>query len=209
MNDFLFAHKKTFTNEKGQILTVTLDANLKKNILTSLQFDGDLAIIFKDTIALILATFLNKTLDEIPKILISNSLPLWLFYSLLDEYQGHIPVAHDDLVCLCFGITKSDLSAGIPQMAGRACGSCLPYLKKREFKKIDGLYPGPLVVKLDDLKNEWAKNQTSEISEISIEEINGLYLEVKIKPYNKEKLQSLSDYFYSKLNTRFFLRATL
>jgi hypothetical protein len=94
-------------------------------------------------------------------------------------------------------------------MAGRACGSCLPYLKKREFKKIDGLYPGPLVVKLDDLKNEWAQNQTTEISEISIEEINGLYLEVKIKPYNKEKLQSLSDYFFTKLNTRFFLRATL
>jgi hypothetical protein len=206
MNDFLFAHKKTFTNDQGQILTVALDANLKKNILSALQFDGDLALIFKDEIIKLTATFLNKTLDEIPKILISNSLPLWLFYSALDEYQGHIPVVRDDLVCLCFGLTKKDLLVGTTQMAGRACGSCRPYLKKREFEKILGMYPGPLVVKLEQLKKEWVKNETTEIS---IEEINGYHLEVKIKPYDQDKLQSLSDYFFTKLNTRFFLRATL
>jgi hypothetical protein len=205
MNDFLYAHNKTFIDKSGQNLTIFFDVNFKKNILTSLRFEGTLAEVHQKAIDHLVDTFLNKTLDSIPEIVISNSVPLWLFYSALDEYQGHAPFLKEinDTVCLCFGITKQELKNANATMAGRACGSCAPHIKKKEFKKIAGLYPGPLVVKLDELKDEWAKEHAVEVS---IENMSDNYLEVRMNPYDKEKLQSLSDYWYLKLKNRFFLR---
>lgn len=209
MNDFLYAHKKTFTNSKGQNLTLFLDVNLKKNSVSNIWFEGSLALELQEEITLVTDTFLNQTLQSIPKIEIVNSLPLWLFYRTLDEYQGHVAIIKnecDDLVCLCFGITKNELKNGKPTMAGRACGSCLPFIKKKEFRKIAGMYPGPLVVKLDELTKEWSQTENTEVS---ILEINDDHLEVKITPYDKAQLRSLSDYFFAKLGARFFLRASL
>lgn len=209
MNDFLYAHKKTFTNTQGENLTFFLDVNLKTNTVSNMRFEGKRALLLQKEISLVTATFLNQPLLLIPKIEIENSLPLWLFYRTLDEYQGHVAVIKNegnDLVCLCFGITKNELKKGTPTMAGRACGSCLPFIKPREFRKISGMYPGPLVVKLDELSKEWSKTENTEVSILAI---NDDHLEVKITPYDKAKLKSLSDYFFAKLNTRFFLRATL
>jgi hypothetical protein len=117
-----------------------------------------------------------------------------------------MPIHYENIVCLCFGITSNDLKNGIPPMAGRACGSCLPQIKKKEFKKIMGMYPGPLVVKLDALMQEWSKDQALDIT---IESIVDDKIDVLINPYSKEKLQLLSDYFLMKQGTRFFLRGIL
>jgi hypothetical protein len=206
MNNFLFAYKKTYTNLHRQNLILALDVDLKSNTLLDLQFSGDLAVPFTDKITEIKTAFSHITLDKIPKIKIANSFPLYFFYSTLDEYLGHIPVAYTDVVCLCFGMTKNDIKNGNVKMAGRACGSCRSLLAKKEFVKIADMYPGPLVVKLDELKNEWLKDLDVKLS---IEEINEAYLEVKMQPYSKEKLKSLSDYYFEKLNFRFFLRAIL
>lgn len=206
MNDFLFAHKKTYTDFEGKKLTLLFDVDLKNNILSDLQFKGTLFFKYEKEIKNLISTFLNKRLDSLSGIKALNSLPLQLLYSSLDEYQGHIPIQQGNIVCLCFGINKQEVDAGTPTMAGRACGSCRPFLQKKVYKKIAGLYPGPLVVKLDEFKEEWARENNVEISIEAIEENR---LEVKMKPYDKEKLQSLSDYFFLKLNTRFFLRATL
>ena len=209
MNDFLYAHKKTIKSSDSLTLTVFLDADLKKNTLSILRFEGNLCSRYQSEIDQIVESFLHQKLDIIPKISLKNSLPLGLFYAALDEYQGHVPVVKnncDDLVCLCFGVTQKELNTKVPTMAGRACGGCLTFIRPREFKKIAGMYPGPLVVVLDQLKTEWAKDKDVKIS---LEAIDGDRLEVLISPYEKEKLQSLSDYFLSKLNTRFFLRATL
>ncbi len=206
MNDFLYAHKKSWTNKSGQDLTLFIDVNLKKNILTSIRFTGFLVPQYANEILEIVSAFSDKSLDTISTILINNSLPLSLFYKTLDEYQGNIPVEHLDLVCLCFGITKFNLEKGVPTMAGRACGSCGTLIKKREFQKIAGMYPGPLLVKLDSLKQDWSQNKNISISLLSI--VNN-YLEVKIIPYDRDILKSLSDYYFEKLNTRIFLRATL
>jgi hypothetical protein len=175
-------------------------------MLLDLQFSGELAPQYADKISEIITAFSHVTLDKIAKIKLTNSFPLFFFYSTLDEYLGHIPVAYKDVVCLCFGITKQDIQNGNVKMAGRACGSCKPKLLKREFVKIADMYPGPLVVKLDGLKNDWLKDLDIQLS---IEEINGAHLEVKMHPYSKDKLKSLSDYYFEKLNFRFFLRATL
>lgn len=209
MNDFLYVHQKTYSNSAEQDLTLYLDVNLKKNTISNLRYEGQLAVKFREEIEEVTNTFLNQTLQSISQKIIENSLPLWLFYRTLDEYQGHVALIENkcnDLVCLCFGITQDDLRDGIPSRAGRACGSCLPYIKKREFKKIAGLYPGPLVVKLDQIIQEWAKIENTKIS---IEEIKDEYLDVKIFPYSRKKLHSLSEYLLEKLNTRFFLRGTL
>jgi hypothetical protein len=209
MNDFLFAHKKTFKGNSGQELTIYLDVNLKKNILSVVRFEGKLSSEYKSEIEQIILTFLNQNLELIPKMNLKNSIPLWLFYSALEEFQGQVTFKenkHDDLICLCFGITQRELNEGPSPMIGRACGSCLPYLKKDDFKKIAGFYPGPLVVKLDDLIKNWSLKDRPDVS---IEDIDGDQIEVKLSPYNHENLQLLSDYFFEELKIRFFIRGTL
>jgi hypothetical protein len=209
MNDFLYAHRKTVKGKNGLELTIYLDANLKKNVLTVLRFEGALSSFYQSETEQIIQTFLNQNLELLPKIKLKNSLPLWLFYSAFEEFQGQITFKenkHDDLVCLCFGITQRELNEGPSPMLGRACGSCVPYLKKEEFKKIGGVYPGPLVVKLDDLIKNWSLKDKPDVS---IEDINGDHLEVKLSPYNHENLKLLSDYFFEELKVRFFIRGTL
>lgn len=209
MNDFLYAHKKIFHNSEGEDLRVFLDVNLKNNKISTLRFEGKLLNDFALQIEKITHTFLNQNLQSIPQIKIENSLPLWLFYRALDEYQGHVALPENnckDIICLCFGINKDDLQDGVNNMAGRACGSCLPFIRKRDFKKILGMYPGVLVVKIDQLIKSWPELKQSNISIVKIE---NEYLDVKMSPYEPEKLKNLSDYLYENLSVRFFFRGVL
>lgn len=119
--------------------------------------------------------------------------------------------------------------------ATSACGSCLPQIKKTmedlrlshglieglthskgrfdkdgNWVKVKGLYPGPLLVQLDDLKKKWMEREGI-VGQFSIEftEIEGLHLTVAIPETEKDRgekiLQALSDYLKSETGILFFL----
>jgi len=123
--------------------------------------------------------------------------------------------------------------------ATSACGSCLPSIRKTmedlrlahgmieglthskgrfdkagNWVKVKGLYPGPLLVFLDDAKNKWMKREQIE-AQFSIEftHIEGLHLTVQVSEKEKkierdraEKiLQALTDYLKSDTGILFFL----
>ncbi len=121
-------------------------------------------------------------------------------------------------------------------MASSACGSCrLPIEKlirdtraenglikgldhsKSRFDangawiKIAGMYPGPLLIKLEELKNTWMKREKIEGQfEIEFTDIEGFHLTVKINSTNEKTigglLHALSDYLKSELGFLFFLK---
>jgi|GEM_PF-764894 len=123
--------------------------------------------------------------------------------------------------------------------ATSACGSCLPSIRKTmedlrlshgmieglthskgrfdkagNWVKVKGMYPGPLLVFLDEARKTWMKREQIE-SQFSIEftQIEGLHLTVKITETGKEIerdraekiLQALSDYLKSDTGILFFL----
>lgn len=121
-------------------------------------------------------------------------------------------------------------------MASSACGSCrqpieklihdtraehglikgLDHSKSRfddkgNWIKIAGMYPGPLLIKIDELKNAWMKREKIEGQfEIEFTDIEGFYLTVKINSTNEKTigglLHALSDYLKSELGVLFFLK---
>jgi hypothetical protein len=192
----------------SNLLSVSLSIDPATNIFLKITFSGPKVLELQKDITDVSAAFLGKTIEEIKNIKIINSYPLSIFYSGLDEYLGHAKIKknNNDLVCLCFGITSLELDEGKKTSAGRACGSCLPYVRPRTFKKIQGFYSGPLVVKLDQLKNEWATHQNIKIT---IKSIKDDKIDVEMIPYSKEKLLELSQFWQLKLGNRFFLRGTL
>lgn len=119
--------------------------------------------------------------------------------------------------------------------ASSACGSCLPAIKKSleeirlangliagmnhskgRFDKdgkwvlVKGLFPGPLLIWLDDLKQKWMKRENIQ-TQFSIEftSIEGLHLQVSIANTESDRaekiLQALSDYIKSETGILFFL----
>ncbi len=119
--------------------------------------------------------------------------------------------------------------------ASSACGSCkLPILETIEevrlkhglikgmdhsrsrfdeqgrWIKIHGMYPGPLLIRLDELKNEWMKREDIVGKyEIFLKGIEGFHLEVETHGANqavlKSLLSALTDFYQSKLGILFFL----
>lgn len=90
--------------------------------------------------------------------------------------------------------------------------------KKGNWVKVKGLYPGPLLVLLDDLKNEWMTREgIAEQFSLELIHIEGLHLTVKASALGKtldqdrgEKiLQALTDYYKSKSGVLFFLHLSL
>lgn len=76
--------------------------------------------------------------------------------------------------------------------------------------KIKGLYPADLIIKLDELKQNWMKRENiTGMFQIEIENIEGYHLWIKINPADQEKgekiLLALSDYWKSELGVLFFL----
>jgi bacterioferritin-associated ferredoxin len=122
-------------------------------------------------------------------------------------------------------------------MASSACGGCrIPILElinktriehglikgldhsksrfdeKGNWIKIAGMYPGPLLIKLEELKNRWMKREQIE-NQFTIDfiDIEGFHLTVKINSTNEKTinglLQALGDYFKSELGILFFLNS--
>lgn len=121
-------------------------------------------------------------------------------------------------------------------MASSACGSCrLPIEKlihdtraanglikgldhsRSRFDvngawiKIAGMYPGPLLIKLDELKNSWmVREKIVGQFEIEFTDIEGFHLTLKINSTNEKTvdglLLALSEYLKSELGVLFFLK---
>ncbi len=122
-------------------------------------------------------------------------------------------------------------------MATSACGSCrgpimalieetrnahglikgLDHSKSRYDKdgkwiKIAGLYPGPLLIKLDELKKEWMEREaiTGQF-DIELTDIEGFHISVKINSTNEKTvsglLSALTDFYKSRLGVLLFLQS--
>lgn len=86
------------------------------------------------------------------------------------------------------------------------------YDDKGHWIKIANMYPGPLSIKLDDLKNEWMKRE--EISgayELIIKGIEGFHIDIEVHGADVKVrlslLGALSDFYKSKLGILFFLHS--
>lgn len=122
-------------------------------------------------------------------------------------------------------------------MASSACGSCrmpiekiivetrnthglikgMDHSKARldsqgQWIKVAGMYPGPLLIKLDELKREWMEREKI-VGQFKIEftNIEGLHLTVEIDADNEKTkaglMSALTDYLKSKLGVLFFLKS--
>lgn len=124
-------------------------------------------------------------------------------------------------------------------MASSACGTCRPAIEKLIIKtraenglikgldhsksrfddkgnwiKVAGMYPGPLIIKLDELKNTWmGREKITGQFEIEFTAIEGHHLTVKINSTNEKitsgLLHALSDYLKSEMGVLFFLKLEL
>lgn len=124
-------------------------------------------------------------------------------------------------------------------MASSACGSCrvpieklildtraqnglikgLDHSKSRydasgAWLKVAGLYPGPLLIKLDELKNKWMERENiKELFEIEFTNIEGLHLTLSVNSTNEKTvaglLLALSDFLKSELGILFFLKTSV
>jgi bacterioferritin-associated ferredoxin len=122
-------------------------------------------------------------------------------------------------------------------MASSACGSCktpiinlinetrlahglikgLDHSKSRyddkgAWLKVAGLYPGPLLIKLEELKNKWMeREQIVGQFEIVFTSIEGLHVGVAITPGNEKTvtglLSALTEFLKSELGVLFFLES--
>lgn len=118
--------------------------------------------------------------------------------------------------------------------ATSACGSCTPAItramenlrlshgmieglgqqrsrfdQKGEWVKVKGLYPGPLLIWLEELKLCWMERENlNETHQIEFTDVEGLHLSVAVSgdPQRGEKiLQALGDYLKSETGILFFL----
>lgn len=122
-------------------------------------------------------------------------------------------------------------------MASSACGSCRVFVEKviidtrnthglikgldhsktrfdpdGHWIKIAGMYPGPLIIKLTELKNEWmAREEITGQFKIEFTNIEGLHLTIKIDSANEKVsdglILALTDFLKSKLGFLFFIKS--
>jgi bacterioferritin-associated ferredoxin len=149
-------------------------------------------------------------------------------------------VSKSDIVKLVLANKDFELKTLIQEtMASSACGSCrmpiekliidtrnahglikgLDHSKARKdaqgnWIKVAGMYPGPLLVKLDELKREWMEREkiTGQF-EIEFTSIEGLHLTISINSTNEKQvaglLSALTDFLKSKLGVLFFLKSVV
>ena len=124
-------------------------------------------------------------------------------------------------------------------MASSACGSCrapiekmiidtrnahglikgLDHSKARldaqgNWIKVAGMYPGPLLIKLTELKNEWMlREKITEQFTIEFTNIEGLHLTIDINSESEKVvaglISALTDYLKSKLGVLFFIKSVV
>ncbi len=149
-------------------------------------------------------------------------------------------VSKADIVKKVLGNKDFELKTLIQEtMASSACGSCrapiekliidtrnahglikgLDHSKARvdasgNWIKVAGMYPGPLLIKLDELKREWMEREKiTDQFEIEFTNIEGLHLTVSINSTNEKTvaglMSALTDFLKSKLGVLFFLKSVV
>lgn len=147
-------------------------------------------------------------------------------------------VTKNDIVKKVLGNKDFELKTLINEtMASSACGSCRKPIEKiivdtrnahglikgmdhskarldknGEWIKVAGMYPGPLLIKLDELKNEWMiREKITDQFKIEFTNIEGLHLSVEIDSTNEKTvaglMSALTDFLKSKLGVLFFLKS--
>ena len=124
-------------------------------------------------------------------------------------------------------------------MASSACGSCRGPIEKLiidtrnahglikgldnskaridaqgNWIKVAGMYPGPLIIKLTELKNEWmVREKITEQFKIEFTNIEGLHLTIEIDSESEKVIagliSALTDFLKSKLGILFFIKSVL
>ena len=122
-------------------------------------------------------------------------------------------------------------------MASSACGSCREPIEKLiidtrnahglikgldnskarldaqgNWIKVAGMYPGPLIIKLTELKNEWmVREKITEQFKIEFTNIEGLHLTIEIDSESEKVINgliaALTDFLKSKLGVLFFIKS--
>lgn len=149
-------------------------------------------------------------------------------------------VTRNDIVKKVLGNKDFELKTLIQEtMASSACGSCRTLIEKviintrdahglikgldhskarldnkGEWIKVAGMYPGPLLIKLDELKLEWMiREKITDQFKIEFVSIEGLHLGVVVNSTNEKTvdglLVALSDFLKSKLGVLFFLKSVV
>ncbi len=149
----------TYKNSFGQELSLSLDIDLKSERVQDIFFKGSLKATYEAELLELKNLIANKSIDEIKKIkrsdlkmetllsskkLALGNLSLWLLNNALMDYLGTTVTLPEqkDALCLCFGVTRSDLTKEILKradydlldivaetMATSACASCLPSIR--------------------------------------------------------------------------------
>ncbi len=246
-------------------VTLTLDIDLKLEVIKSLYFDSANQTFFETSFNELTQKLSGQKLDLAESILRSECanerklangqkaiapLGLSLLKLALEKFKGESTSLSEekDYLCLCYGVSKKDVEEFVLKdknfelkelitstKASSACGTCkiplLSHIEQVRLKhglikgldhsrsqfdehghwiKIAGLYPGPLLIKLDELKEEWMKRE--EIIgkyEIFLKNIEGFHLEIEVHGANQavrtSLISALNDFYQSKLGILFFL----
>ncbi|MDD4975654.1 MAG: hypothetical protein PHY93_14960 [Bacteriovorax sp.] len=160
--------ESSYQNSEGLELKLFLDIDLKSEHILDFYYKGSLSLVYKCELEELKSLLLNQsytialnlkreTLEH--EVRPSNgkrplaSLSLWLTHQAIEDYLGTAATLREqaDLLCLCFGIGKSELKKQVllrsdydlPQViaetfATSACGSC----------------KGPIIKAINDLREE-------------------------------------------------------
>lgn len=156
----------SYKNSDGLELKLFLDIDLKSEIIQDFYYKGSLAPLYQNELEELKGRIINRPYRhalelkrETPGNNSLASLSLWLTHQAIGDYLGENTFLEEqnDLLCLCFGIGKSELKKQVlarsdydlPQviaetMATSACGSCREQIIKtmKELREEHGLIAG-------------------------------------------------------------------
>lgn len=250
-------------------ISLFLDIDPRKDTIKDFHFDVPKLSSYGVEMQELKELVMGKTIEDVKKIsrekmTLETKLPngkipvipvgLWLLKKAITTYagEGRFFREQQDMVCLCFSVTKSDIVKKVlahkdyelktliqDTMASSACGSCRSPIEKMIIEtrnthglikgldhskarldaqgnwiKVAGMYPGPLLIKLSELKNEWMlRENITEQFKIEFINIEGLHLTVEIDSTSEKVvdglLSALTDFLKSKLGILFFLKSAV
>lgn len=145
----------TYKNSEGLNLTLILEIDLKTEVIQEFSFKGELAPLYSTELLEFKSQALNLTYADALKLKRGSkntaaSMSLWLLHHAIEDYLGSTTLidSKNDLLCLCFGIGKSDLKKEILKRpdyqlstliaetrATSACGNC----REKILKSMDDI----------------------------------------------------------------------
>lgn len=142
--NFLPTHKEVYLNsDTNENLVLELEVDNKTEIISGIQFSGQLQKRFEELTLQIESALLNvrpyDVLEVLGKLNIHFSLPVILLIKFIEKYLGNnTDQSNKNYVCACFGVSKKDLLDLIAgpdfvslnelnqkSCAGLGCGKCV------------------------------------------------------------------------------------